>query len=84
MAPFSDHAPAPRGLRGSIARRPRLGLGLSGGVFGLLLGLGYWFLWGCTRCAKDNSPYAVVAFFVVCGAGMALSWGRDHLPPPVL
>jgi hypothetical protein len=57
-----------------VRRFPRLG-----GLFGLLLGLGYWYGWGCTRCAKDDSPVAIVTFFVVVSAGMALAWGRDHL-----
>lgn len=68
-----------------LRRHPKLSLAVGGGALGLAGGLTYWFAWGCTRCAKDNSPYAVVAFFVLCGAAMAVTWGKDHLaPPPVL
>jgi len=60
-------------------RHPRLFLAAVGALFGLVLGLGYWFVWGCRRCAKDNSPVAIVLFFVVVSAIMSLRWGKDHL-----
>ncbi|MCA9621109.1 MAG: hypothetical protein KC731_18940 [Myxococcales bacterium] len=65
-----------------LQKHPRLVLASGGGLFGLLLGLGYWFVWGCRSCAKDNSPVAIVSFFVVVCAVMAARWGRDHIQPP--
>ena len=53
-----------------------------GGAGGLALGLSYWFAWGCRQCAVDNSPVAIVGFFVVVGAVLARSWGPDHLRTP--
>ena len=54
-------------------------LPLIGSGGGLFFGLTYWFAWGCRNCAKDNSPYGIVAFSVVCGAVMAHYWGKDHI-----
>lgn len=62
-----------------LRRHPRLLLALIGAAFGLVLGLGYWFAWGCRRCAVDNSPVAIVLFFVVVSATMSVRWGKDHL-----
>ena len=64
-----------------LAKRPWL-LGVGGALSGVALGLGYWFVWGCRRCAQDNSPVSVVAFFAVVCAAMAHFWGKDHLRPP--
>jgi hypothetical protein len=64
-----------------LARRQRLTLWAIGAIGGLVLGLGYWYAWGCRRCAQDNEPVAIVGFFVVVGAILARAWGPDHFHP---
>lgn len=63
-------------VRRAQRRAALIGL-LSGAVGGLLFGVGYWFLWGCTRCAKDQSPYAVLGFCVLVGAVMGARMRAD-------
>ncbi len=53
-----------------------------GALAGIALGLSYWFVWGCTRCAKGDSPVAIVTSIAVICAAMAHFWGKDHLRPP--
>lgn len=62
-----------------LRRQQRLALWAIGAASGLLLGLTYWFAWGCRRCAADESPISIVAFFVVVSAILARVWGRDHI-----
>ncbi len=66
-----------------LRKHHRWMLPLGGAFVGLLFGLTYWFAWGCRSCAKDNSPYAIIAFFVVTSAVMAASWGKDHIQTPL-
>ena len=71
-------------LRRWLTLHQRWVLPLAGALAGLLLGLSYWFAWGCRNCAKDNSPYGIVGLFVVTTALMTAMWGKDHLRSPPL
>ncbi|MFO0550638.1 MAG: hypothetical protein U0271_19750 [Polyangiaceae bacterium] len=51
---------------------------LAGLMFGLVVGLTYWFVWGCDRCARGMHPAAVLAIFVVPSIFMFDVWFADH------
>lgn len=66
-----------------LRRHHRWMLPLGGALAGLVLGVSYWFAWGCRACAENNSPFGIVAFFVVTTAVMTTVWGKDHVRPPL-
>lgn len=51
---------------------------LIGALAGLLFGVSYWFLWGCTRCARHTNPLTLIAFCVVLSSFLAVRWSKDH------
>ncbi len=66
-------------MRSLLARRPLLALWAIGTVAGLVFGLGYFYVWGCRKCAKNASPVSIALVCGGLGGAMAGTWGKDHL-----
>jgi len=53
--------------------------GLLGLTLGGLVGVAWWFLWGCRYCAPGGAPYGPLVFTALMGGVLGQVLGRSHL-----
>jgi hypothetical protein len=53
-----------------------------GGALGLVLGVVWYYAWGCRHCAAGSTVAQIIVFSVACGVVLGNVWGKDHLRSP--